>query len=77
MNDVTFRKLYTDTDKTYLRRVSWVATTNNPTVLRDHDENRYMVFEIQKPISDEFMDSFDALDFGGTSALFFKRLGII
>ncbi|MGC6421273.1 MAG: VapE domain-containing protein [Flavobacteriaceae bacterium] len=62
MPDVTFRKLYTDADKTYLRRVSWVATTNNPTVLRDHDENRYMVLEIQKAISDEFMDSFDALD---------------
>ena len=62
MNDVTFRKLWTDSDKTYLRRVSWVATTKNPTVLRDHDENRYMVLEIQKAISDKFMDRFDALD---------------
>lgn len=62
MKDVGFRKLYTDAEKSYKRRVSWVATTNNPTVLRDGDEDRHIVFELTKPISDEFMDRFDALD---------------
>lgn len=61
-DQVDYRKMWTETITTLPRRASFVATTNNPTVLRDKDENRYLVLELTKPIRDEWIDELDVLD---------------
>ena len=61
-NNVNYRMMWTQSLNAIPRRASFIATTNNQTVLRDKDENRYLVFELTKGIDDKWIDEFDALD---------------
>ncbi|MGB1979558.1 MAG: VapE domain-containing protein [Flavobacteriales bacterium] len=61
-NNVDYRMMWTQSLNAPPRRATFIATTNNQTVLRDKDENRYLVFELTKGIDDKWIDEFDALD---------------
>lgn len=62
-NKINYRPLWVDGSVSLPRRASYVGTTNNPTVLRDKHENRFMVFELLSAIDIGFMKKFDPLDF--------------
>lgn len=62
-NTVSYRLLYTEDTISLPRRASYVGTTNSPEVLRDKRETRFLVVEVGSPISDEFLKTFDVLDF--------------
>lgn len=74
-DQVDYRKMWTETITTLPRRASFVATTNNPTVLRDKDENRYLVLELLKPIADEWIDGLDVLDLWRQVRLYVQQFG--
>ena len=60
---VQSRELFTGKLKTVPRRAGLVGTTNNSTVLRDPDENRYAVFTLKpEGVIWSIMDSIDPLD---------------
>ena len=60
---VQSRELFTGKLKTVPRRAGLVGTTNNSTVLRDPDENRYAVFTLKpEGVKWSIMDSINPLD---------------
>ena len=60
---VQSRELFTGKLKTVPRRAGLVGTTNNSTVLRDPDENRYAVFTLKpEGVKWSILDSIDPLD---------------
>ena len=60
---VQSRELFTQKLKTVNRRAGLVGTTNNSTVLRDPDENRYAVFTLNpEGVSWHMINAIDPLD---------------
>jgi predicted P-loop ATPase len=55
------RVLYTDTNRVKRRTVGIVGTTNNPTLLRDKTENRYMVFTLKERMDFDLLNSIDLI----------------
>jgi predicted P-loop ATPase len=53
--------LYTDTNRVKRRTVGIVGTTNNPTLLRDKTENRYMVFTLKERMDFDLLNSIDLI----------------
>jgi len=57
------RTLYTDKNKSLRRRAGICGSTNNSTVLRDEDENRYAVFSLKDiGVNWEVINSTDAIN---------------
>jgi len=57
------RTLYTDKNKSLRRRAGICGSTNNSTVLRDEDENRYAVFSLKDiGVNWEVINSIDAIN---------------
>jgi len=57
------RTLYTDKNKSLRRRAGICGSTNNSTVLRDEDENRYAVFSMKDiGVNWEVINSIDAIN---------------
>jgi predicted P-loop ATPase len=48
--EVSARKMYVEGTRNQIRRASLMGSTNNKNVLRDKDENRYMVFSLKGKI---------------------------
>lgn len=48
--EISGRKMYTEGTRNSIRRAGLCGSTNNKTVLRDKDENRYMVFTLKNKV---------------------------
>lgn len=61
--DVTRRIIYTQINRTYKRTASLAGTSNNPKLLRDATENRYMVFTLREKMDFDFLNNLDVFQF--------------
>ena len=57
------RIMYSQVNRTYKKTASFAGTSNNPKLLRDATENRYMVFTLSEKMDFDFLNNLDVFQF--------------
>ena len=55
--------MYSQVNRTYKKTASFAGTSNNPKLLRDATENRYMVFTLSEKMDFDFLNNLDVFQF--------------
>ena len=62
--EISGRKMWSESTRNSIRRAGLCGSTNNKTVLRDKDENRYMVFTLKDKVFLWLMKMIFSFNFG-------------